>query len=226
MILRSIDTVVTQQSLIVGRVEDSLTGRPTLNQPAIELCYQTQGAESDGRRYPLTPRLFPEGLFVFSGDPATAFPELLPGGTLDLRLIVSATAYQTQNVDFSLSDTDVELTEQVRHIDGRSVTLALLEAPLVQQEIALSPLPVHLSGRVVNAYNLEEPIPNAQVSVVSPEARGPETTDDDGFFTLHDMPVALEITVQVQQEDFSPLTQGITLDYRKPVNQHTFALSP
>ena len=225
MILRSIDNIVTQQALIVSQVEDSLTGLPALSRPSVELFYQAQG-DQPARPFPLRARPYPFGMFVFSGDPVTAFPRLSPGGSLDLRLTVSATAYETQNLDFSLSHADLELIEQVCRIDGRDVTIALLAVPLLRQEISLSPLPVHLSGRVVNAYNLEEPVPNAEVSIVAPEARGPETTDDDGFFTLHDMPVVLKITVHVQQDDFSPLTQEITLDYTKSVNQHRFALSP
>jgi hypothetical protein len=225
MKLGSIDTVITQQALIVGRVEDTLTGRATLNLPTVELYYQTLPGQPT-RRYPLTPRIYRDGVFVFVGSPTTTFPLLAPGSELGLRLTVEAPGYESSSVDFSLSATELTPVEQVRQIDGRDVTLALLAAPLVQQEIALSPQPVHLSGRVVNEDNRDEPIVGAQVRVIAPEARGPVTTDENGFFTLLNMPVALVITVEVEQGGFATVEQDITLDYRRPVNEHTFALTP
>jgi Carboxypeptidase regulatory-like domain len=222
--LRATDAVLTQQAFITGQVEDALTNQPTLNPATVELFYQTPDGEP-ARSYPLTAQVSRSGLFVFAGDPSTALPRILPGETLDLRLTASAKGYQTLSIDVSLSAASLALTEQVRQIDGRDVTLALLDAPLLKQHMALSPEPVHLSGRVVQADNPEVPIPSAQVHVTQPDSRGPVTTDQDGFFTLLNLPVALEVTVSVAQAGFNPLVQTIVLDYRQPVNQRTFALS-
>jgi hypothetical protein len=190
----------------------------------VELFYQTPAGEPP-RRYPLLARLYPADLFVFKGAPAVAFPRLTAGGTLDLRLRVSAANYQTQSVDFSLSQTDLALTEQPRQIEGRTVNVAILAAPLFQQQINLLPQPVHLSGQVVNANEPDTPLQNARVRVIGPEARGPVNTDADGFFILHNMPVALEIRVRVNRSGFRALETRIALDYRQPVNRQIFALN-
>ena len=223
---KAIDPVIAHQALIVGHVTDGLTGRPTLRPPTVELYYQTP-VDQPTRRYPLTSRLDSSKLFVFAGKPATAFPRLSPGGTLDLRLTVSAPRYQTQNVDFTLSDVDLTLVERTLDIEGESLSVFVLNAPLLEQNVALLPEPVHLGGRVVNAEDPEEPIANAQITVTAPEVRGPVSTNAEGFFTLNDLPVAQEVTVQVSGlPSFEEVVTTVRLDYRQPVNHVTFALSP
>lgn len=224
MTLGTIDAVLVQQVLITGQVVDTLTERPVLSPPLVELFYQTPAGEPP-RRYPLLARLYPGDLFVFSGAPAFVFPRLAAGGTLDLRLTVSASNYQTWSVDFSLSPTDLALTEQPRQVEGRTVSVAVLAAPLFQQQINLLPQPVHLNGQVVNANEPDTPIQNAEVRVIGPETRGPVNTDADGFFILHNMPVALEIRVRVDRSGFTTLETPIALDYRQPVNRQIFALN-
>ena len=223
---KAIDPVIAHQALIVGQVTDGLMGRPTLRPPTVELYYQTP-VDQPTRRYPLTARLDSSGLFVFAGKPVTAFPRLSPGGTLDLRLTVSAPRYQTQNIDFTLSDVDLTLVERTLDIKGELLSVFVLNAPLLEQNAALLPEPVHLGGRVVNAEDPEEPIANAQITVTAPQVRGPVSTNAEGFFTLNDLPVAQEVIVQVSGlPSFEEVVTTVRLDYRQPVNRVTFALSP
>lgn len=224
--LRSIDTVVTQQALITGQVTDSLTGQHTVYPFDVELRYQTEAGRPP-RRYPLTPRLVSGDSFVFAGPPETAFPRLLPGETLALRLVVSAPRYHTQEIDITLTDADLALTDRVLNVGALTATATVLDAPLAEPSIALLPEPVHLGGRVVSADDPEQAIPNAEVRVTAPEARGPVATNAEGFFTLHNAPVAQEITVQVSAPpNFAQHTTIVRLDYRQPVNRLTFALEP
>jgi hypothetical protein len=225
-ILRSIDNVVTQQALIVGRVSDGLTGRQTVYPIEVELRYRT-GAGQPPRRLPLTPRIDPSGLFVFTGLPATAFPRVLPGETLELRLAVSAPRYQPQEIDLTLTDADLGLTDYTLSAGALTATASVLSAPVVEQIFELLPEPVGLAGRVVSADDPEHPIPGAEIRVTAPDARGPVTADADGFFTLHDLPIAEEITVRVSASpDFVNRVITVRLDYRQPVNGVTLPLEP
>ena len=224
--LRSVDTVVTHQALIVGRVTDGLTGRPTLYPFTVELRYQT-GVGQPLRSYPLTPRTEPSGVFVFPGAPTTAFPQLSPGETLDLRLVVSAARYQGQEVDITLSNADLALTDQTLNAGALTAIASVLDAPLVEQTFALLPEPVHLGGRIVSADDPEQPVPNAEVRITAPDARGPVTTNVDGFFTLQNLPVAEEVTVQVSAPpNFVQRVTTVHLNYRQPVNHVAIALEP
>jgi len=224
--LRSIDTVVTHQALIVGQVADGLTGRQTLYPFDVELRYQT-GVGQPTQRFPLTPRFASGGLFVFPGLPTTAFPRLSPGETLELRLAVSAPRYQPQEIDITLTDVDLALIDESLNAGTLTATASVLDAPLVEQTFALLPEPIHLGGRVVNADDPQQPVPNAEVRVTAPEARGPVATGAEGFFTLQNLPVAQEITVRVSAlVGFRPFETTVTLDYREPVNRVTFALEP
>ncbi len=221
-----IDSVLTRQALIVGQVTDGLTGRATHQPPTVALAYQTPPGEP-ARAYPLTARMGAGGLFVFAGDPATAFPRLSAGGSLALRLMVSAPGYQTQAIEFTLTDADLAFVERTLEVGDASLTVSVLDAPLVDETVALLPEPVHLGGRVVSAETPDVPVAGAQVAVTAPEARGPVSTGAEGFFTLQDVPVAQEVTVEVSgAAGFEDLVSTIHLDYRQPVNHVTFALSP
>lgn len=181
--LRSIDTVVTHQALIVGQVTDGLTGRQTVHPFDVELRYQTAMGQPP-RRFPLTPRLDSSGLFVFAGLPTTAFPRLSPGETLDLCLAVSAPRYQTQEIDVTLTDADLALVDQVLSVGTLTTTASVLNAPLVEQTVALLPDARRAStwaGASSAPTILSSPYPT--LKSVSPhakrEARSPVTTDRD-----------------------------------------------
>lgn len=218
--LRNTDAISTRQALIVGQITDSLTGLPPINKPAIALTFQSEPS----RAYPLVSTIQPNGVFSFNGDSGRAFVPLSGGATLNLRLTASATGYEAATFDFSLSEGDLALTPQERLIAGQSVTIDLYDAPLINQELALSPDPIHLSGQVVGIDD-DAPIAGADVEVTAPENRPAVTTDDDGFFTIQNLPVALEITVQLTHPDFETLETTIPLDYSQPVNQQKFALT-
>jgi len=222
MLLRTIDRILTRQALITASVRDALDERPPATPPEVALFYPPAAGE-DARPYPLTARSYPGGLFVFAGDPTTAFPALEPGDALDLRLVVRAPGYQDAVLDFSLDAEAVTPVETSRHLDGRDVTVLLVEAPVAHHDVALTPEPVFLSGRVVDADAPDDPVAGASVAVTAPPGPG-TTTDADGFFTL-EMPVVAEATLTVSHADFDELTESIRLDYRQPVNRRSFSLN-
>jgi hypothetical protein len=222
MLLRAIDRVLTHQALITGSVEDALSGLPTPAPPEITLYYQPPPGE-EARPYPLTPRRYHDGLFVFAGDPTTAFPVLEAGESLDLRLVARAAGYQEQTLDFSLSAEVLTPVEAIRRIDERDVAVQVLQAPLAHHTLALLPEPVHLGGRVVDADDPAMPVAGAEVQLTTP-AGASTITDEDGFFVL-EMPVVSEVTITVSHADFDDLIETIRLDYRQPVNQQSFFLN-
>jgi hypothetical protein len=225
MFLAAIDNVLSQQALITGQVRDGLTGGALLYAPVVTLHYQAAAGEPE-RPYPLAARIYPGGRFVFASAPATTFPRISTRATLDLLLRASAARYQTEEVPFSLSAAALTPAGVIREIDGRDLMLLLLEAPLLDQTIALQPQPLHLNGRVVDADSPDEPIANASVTILEPVPVGPLQTGTNGYFTFYDLPVATTIRLQVEQTGFVTLDTVVTLDYRQPVNQMTFALTP
>lgn len=224
MTLRAIDNVVTNQALITGSVRDALTDRPLLTPATVELLYQAT-ATRPARPYPLTARFNAGGGYVFAGNPHTSLPRLATGETLALRLAASAPGYQAQFHDFSLTASQLQRQSGTITVQGAAVPVTLLTPPLLAHDFALSPVPVHLTGRVVEADNHELPVANAQVLVTAPSALGPATTNNDGFFTLQNLPVALSVTIRVSHAGFDPLERTVPLDYRYPVNQQLFALT-
>jgi hypothetical protein len=223
MQIGTVDLVLTLQALIRGEVRDALTERLPLYPPSIKLLYRPEPGQPE-RPYPLTVRLHRNGHFVFPGDPATAFPRLSAGSSLDLLLRVSAFRYQMQEIPLSLSGSDLKLTAKTREIDGGSITLELLDVPLVDQTIDLLPEPLHLNGRIVEADEPNAPIANAGVNISEPSNMGPFTSGADGYFTINDLPVVSQVRLLAEHDDFMPFDTSIRLDYRQPVNQMTFTL--
>lgn len=220
MMLRTTDTISTRQALIVGQITDVLTGRPPFTMPTISLTYQSEPS----RTYPLVGTIQPNGVFSFNGDSGRAFVPLSSGATLDLRLTTEAASYESATFDFSLSESDLAMTPEERLIAGQIVTISLYDAPMINQDLALTPEPVHLAGRVVGIDD-NAPIVGADCEVTAPESRPAVTTDGDGFFTIQNLPVALEITVRVTHPDFETLDTTVPLDFSQPVNQQKFGLT-
>lgn len=224
MQLGSTDHILTQQALIVGQVLDILTERPLLYPPTIALLYQTPAGEPE-RPYPLKARTYRNGNFVFFGDPATAFPRLRAGGSLNLLLRVSAPRYQSQEIALNLSSVDLTPTEKTIEIDGHASMLLLLNVPLFEQSINLEPEPLCLKGRTVKADDPDVPVVNATITIVKPSRIGPLKTNSEGYFTFNSLPVVSQIRLQARRSGFVPLDTVVTLDYRQPVNRMTLALT-
>jgi hypothetical protein len=224
MTLRAIDAVITSQALITGSVLDALANLPSLQPATVSLAYQATPGRPQ-RPYPLTARVYPGGQFVFAGSEHSALPRLAAGETLALRLTANAAGYQPATHDFTLTAAQLQRQFTTIFVEGQAVPVTLLDAPLITHDFALFPLPVHLSGRVVEAESRDTPIANAQVRVIVPALLGPATTNVDGFFTLQNLPVASSVTVRVTHVGFTTLETNVQLDYRFPVNRQLFALT-
>ncbi len=224
MLIGEVDRYFAQQALIVGRVRDGLTEQPTLQPPTVALYYQAPAGQPLPR-YPIQPRRLADGSFVLAGDPTRAFPPLTGVQTLDLRLVAEAPGYQTGSRDFSLTAVDVTPQPQPRTIAGQVVMVPLLDAPLLEHDFDLLPLPMSLSGRVVNADDPSQAVDGAEVRITAPAPRGPVFSSTNGFFNLTDLPVARQVTLRIAKAGFVVLETPVMLDYRQPVYQQTFALS-
>ncbi len=375
--LRAIDALLTYQALVIGRISDRLTGRAPRSAATVSL--EQLGA--NGRpawRLALPTRVFANGAYAIAGDPLSALPVPTGGETLDLRLVTRCPGYFEERFDFSLDAAALALQPEQRTVLGLPLVTRRLAAPLLEHDVQLLPLPVALSGRVVEADDPTAPVNNAQVRVTGvagarlvgrlhfghgaeavaiqdetegddvpvvrdlpagamslaagtppqpagqvlrvasdpgateyvtiaagdrnefrepgllfPHSRattriqrvtlataagepaggraiedgapraarvlrltnttnlaagqvvrigdgatrefqriasvvpfGPVDTDADGFFTIAELPLVDEVIVRVEHADFAPLAGDVVIDYRQPVNERTFALSP
>jgi hypothetical protein len=209
------DTVLTQQVFISGKIRDALSGLPPLSVPSLQLVYRDEPT----RPYALAARLTADGLFAFYGNPVIAFPKPVAGQTLNLRLVVKAEGYAAWSNDLTFTDTQLLLANVTRTVGGENVTVKLRTNLSIEQEVSLHPNPLTLAGRVVDAAEPNSPISSARVLVSSPTLRGPIITQADGFFTLPNLPVALNINVQVTRTGYKNLVTTLLLDYSQPINQ-------
>jgi hypothetical protein len=222
MTLRNVSSILSAQILFRGRATDALSLSAPRSRPSVTLFYQTPPGVP-ARPYPLAPRITDDGTFVFAGDPNSALPQPIPGETLDLRMTISALGYQERSFDFSLTEVELTRIEVARDMNGGTVRVHLLPAPLWNQDVALDPIPVHMYGRVMRAADMVA-IAGAQVFLIDPEARGPFAADAQGAFAIRDLPIAPRVTVRITSVGFTTLETSVDLDYRQPVNQYQFSL--
>lgn len=220
-VLRAVDTVLSQDVVVIGRVVDAVSGRPLRSDPTLSLVHRA----TPELTVPLALRVTPDGLFAFFGDRHTALPELTGAQTLELLLVASAPGYRTTSVDVTLDAADVALTRETRRLGGRTVELEVRTGPPVRADLALRPLPVHLAGRVVRRDDPSVPIAEAEIRVTGPQAHGPTTTDVNGFYLLQDLPTEAEATVRVAAIGFTTLVETVVLDYAVTLNRRSFALA-
>ena len=156
MLFKSIDRILTKHALITGRITDIFTGQPIAPVPNVALFFQTPiGAPKQPAPLPL--KMKSDGLFAIIGNPESTFNTIQAGDAIDLRLEVRSPGYQEQDINFTLSDLDLATSDEVLTVDSQPITVKTWPAPLVHHDILLSPNPVQLSGRVVDADNSHGP---------------------------------------------------------------------
>jgi hypothetical protein len=224
MRLVSIDTVLSEQALFTGKVRDALADLPLGTPFQVQLLFAISPS-TDFQPYPLKARILPGGLFVIPGDPQRAFPEMEGGASLDLRIQVSAQGYQDAAVDITLPAAALSAAAVVIPAGDLIGQGKRLSAPLHAATVSLQPLPVALNGRVTRAVDPETGLAGASVSITSPQARGPVTSNPDGFFFLPNLPVAESVNVQIQHPDIGAAKNfPFFINHRQPINQQTFVI--
>lgn len=219
--LSAADTVFTQQVLITGFIRDSLNSRPLPGPVSLSLQFQS-GLQAP---YPLQMRQTAGGFYAFFGDPYTALPILSDPDTLDLQLVATAENYQPSTIPISLTAAELALVETLREIDQQPVVLPRRPALPRTVDITLTPLPRTMIGRIIRADDPAIAIAGATIRVTAPSPVGPATSNENGSYTLINLPVAAEVTVLVTHTDFSDLTTTVRLDYLLPVNEQNFSLA-
>lgn len=222
MTLAALSGVASRQVFLAGSIHDALSGRAPWTQPSILLRFQAAPQRLLALRLRHHP---PSGLYAFYGDPRSALPVLAAPDTLDLELVVSAPRYATATVPISLTEADLQLVEPTREVEGQTVALARRPALPLLLDVLLAPLPLVLVGRVVRADDPSVAVAGASIAVTAPSPAGPVVSNSLGAYTLPDLPVAEEITLQVTAAGFSTLTLTRRLDYRQPVNEQHFHLT-
>lgn len=222
MSLRVVDSVLTGQALVVGRVADDLTGRAPAGPVDLSLEMRVAGRPRF-HPFPVPPRLLSGGYFQYTGTPDQVFPAVEDPDTLELRLSVSVAGYDPAQVDFSLSASDLISVEEETTLGGHELTVPTYPGLPSVQDVALQPHPVDLAGWVIDDADPEIPVVDASARITAPAARGPVLSDDRGYFRIEDLPLALAVTVEITK-DARTLTREVRIRTDEPLNQRTFSL--
>ncbi len=212
---------MAMQSLLEGRVIDSLTGQVPRVPVAVHL---RDRSDPDLPEVELRRVITADGRFSFSGDPDHAFGRLATTSYL-LRLEASAPFYTDAAVDFDLAATGGQpatVTIPVPDQDDAEVRLFTATLPRAGLDLALAPQPVTVRGRVVRSADPTAGVDGATVDVTG----GPtETADGDGRFEfVAPLQEVLEITVSATGFDDNVLDHEVA--YGQAINEIVVPLRP
>lgn len=208
--------ILTRQALISGQITDALTGSAPRTPPLVMVVRDTDGGPVEGA----TVRVLPGGHYAVHGDPLSLPPE----ADIVLRVEVVAEGYSPTHRAVAFTAADLTRVSRDITIGGETTETRVIAGPVRGEDVALSPLPVTLAGRVSRAEDPTVPIAGAQVAITAPAPVGPVATNADGFFTLGPAPVVETVTLSITAPGRDPLTPEVRLDYRSSVNQRAFAL--
>jgi hypothetical protein len=210
--------VLTRQVLVSGRVTDAITrGRPRTS-PRLSVVRDSDDRALNG----VAVRVQADGTYAIYGDPAF----VLPPQSIDVRIEVRTEGYEDQVAVQSYTPQQLTRVTRALDLDGETVTVEVIGAPVRVQDIEITPLPVFLKGRITRIEDPAVPIAGASVTITAPAMVGPAVTDADGYYTLGPTPVATTITLAISAAGRTTATPTIRLDLRSPVNQGAFALEP
>lgn len=217
--------VIVSQAIISGRIRNLISGQAVPRGLTMELWYRPTseggGNSADYQATGLYRKLSTDGYFCFSASGGSVFGDRSPMPNMQCRLDVNAPGYQPLSHIFELTSAQLTSTTSTLELAGKDREVTRVAGPFEDLELELSPLPLRLTGQVLKDGDPDTPLANASVTVSAPESRPTVSTDNRGFFTIENLPLAREITVTLS-DGTDDLEQTLVLDYQRPVNNRRF----
>ena len=165
------------QVVASGQITDAITGSAPRGMPSVTVVH-----DADGRvvKY-LNTKVTPDARFSVFGDPMTM---LVPAANV-LRVEMTTPGYA--DAQFTLNFTAAELAriDRVLTVDGEVTTVRIIDSLPRVQDVALTPDPVTLKGRVARAEDPDVPIVSADVEITAPTPLGPVSNRCQRLFHAH-----------------------------------------
>lgn len=206
--------ILTQQVIVAGRITDAMAGGAPRARAAVALL------RADGRVLAdVVARVGADGLYAVHADPS----RVLPAQAISLRVAVTAPGYQPAQVTVDFTAADLARIPRPLALADPAEVSVIAGLP-VARDVALDPLPVALSGRIIEAEDRSQPIAGATVTLTAPLPMAPVASDAEGWFTLSPLPVAPRVTLSITAPGHDPASAEHIVDFRNPINQGSFTL--
>jgi len=203
--------IITQTAFASGRIIHQGTGEPLVGDIRIT-----------AREGPVLSRTLEDGTFVISGYLAFLFPDLVTQ-PYTLNLTITATSQQYQQ---GFIEQPVVLNIPLGSDFDPNVP-APVDLPIDLGTIALPADPITIRGRVVEAENPDQSIPNATVEILhAGPPIAPVLTNADGRYSLDGITVTAPAQIQCSEASFQTITRTLLLDFGFLVNEENFRLPP
>lgn len=220
---QNIALAAQSQALITGQLVNQLTGS-AIASASLTLALRLPGA-TEFRPLPARLRLGSAGYFCFSGQAAQVFPQHLPPSeTLELRFQASAPNYQDLQLTVPLNASAVTAVTDDQTLGNHTLAVQQIQAPALQQTLALMPTPVALQGLVIEDHDLDTPLAGVSIQVLEPELQAPVLSDAQGRFRIAQLPVAQSVRLQIELNAISTTVDHL-VDYTLPLNKRTISLN-
>jgi hypothetical protein len=203
--------VITQAAFASGRIIHQGTGE--------ELAGQIEITAQEG---PIISKVLDDGTFVLSGYLRFLFPDLSTQN-YTLNLTISANSQQYRQ---GLVEQSVVLNIPLGSNFDPDVA-APVDPPINMGTIVLPADPITIRGRVVEAEDLDQAIPNATVEILhAGPPIAPVLTNTEGRYSFDNITVTAPSQIRCSEPSFLTITRTLLLDFGYLVNEENFRLPP
>ena len=221
--LQTAELASAQQALISGRVHNAITGagirpkqlalslRATPDAPLTALSAKVQFSQN--------------GYFSLIGVASAIFPQQLPAASsAELNYQVSAEGYSPLQGSVLLSQSSITAVAAHEELAGYEINVSRISAPAVHLQLALVPLPVGLTGVVIEDNDLAAPLPGVSLQITAPEVLPAVLSDELGRFRINALPLAAAVTIEISWGD-AVSTINHVVDYTTLFNPRIISLT-
>jgi len=220
-VLNSPEIISSQQTIVIVSISDAISLEALRTTPRVEV---TLSSSSIGDAVPLNAayRQVNPQLIVFYGRPDLVLPQSIDDAeevTLNIR--VSANQYLDTSYEQVYVGADLKVTEQ--SLDS-GLTFALLNAPLLQHNFALTPVPVGLQGQVIQDNDPFQSASNASITISQPPTLQSVSSDTNGRFRFTEIPTMATIELSIEFDGITSTVNHL-VDYATPLNKITVSVN-
>lgn len=221
--LQSAELASAQQALISGRVQNALTGagiRPQLLQLSLRATPDAPLAA-----LPAKIQFSGNGYFSLVGVASALFPQQLPAASsAELNYQVSAEGYSPLQGSVLLSQNSITAVAANEQLAGYELSVSRISAPAVHLQLSLVPLPVGLTGVVIEDNDLAAPLSGVSLQIIAPEVLPAVLSDELGRFRINALPLAAAVTLEISWGD-AVSTINHVVDYTTLFNPRIISLT-
>jgi hypothetical protein len=219
--IKSPEIMASLQTLLVISMHDAITKQAPRTIPFVEVSLSSDSL-GEGEPFEAKHKRIGTSMVALYGRAEDLLPQDLDDAeTVSFTINIVANEYADTSISSDVLASELKVREESL---ANGLSLNLVNAPLFEQEIELSPLAVGLQGQIVQDNDPFEPASGATITITDPNTMDSTSSDTQGRFRFSALPVTQSIELSIE---FNGTTTVFThnVDFAKPLNQITLSVN-